>query len=230
VPPAAGQALRQGLGYVRRRPHLTGLIGFAGVTSLLVFPHITVLLPLYVTEVLGAGPGWVGGMLSCIGFGSLLGALAMLKAGRSARGARRRIELSAVGLALGLLGLGMARNPLVAAPVAVGLAFCLSLGMAQVATRVQQLAPDDLRGRIVSLYALAVTGTAPVAVLAVSVLAEVVGQAATLLVCGVGYAAGIAALDVAFLRVDPARVTAEATPPASPVAEPSSPRRFPASR
>lgn len=191
VPPSARQALAEGLAHVRQRPYLAGLIAFAGLTSLLVFPHITVLLPLYVTEVLGAGPGWVGGMLSCIGLGSLVGALAMLKVGRSATGARHRILLAAAGMALGLLGLGLARTPVLAAPAAVGLAFCLSLGMAQIATLVQQLAPDTLRGRITSLYALAVTGTTPIAVLLVALLAEGVGQAGALLLCALAYGLGI---------------------------------------
>ena len=205
VPPSALRAMGQGIGYVRSQPQLAGLIGLAGATSLLVFPHVTVLLPLYVTGVLGAGSGWVGGMLSCIGFGSLLGALTMLKAGRSSRGARRRIGGAAAGMALGLVGLAVARDPLAAAPVAVLLAFCMSLGMAQVATTIQQLAPDELRGRIMSVYALAVTGTTPLAVLVVSGSAEAVGQPWTLLACGVAYAAGTAVLAVAFLRAEPGR-------------------------
>jgi hypothetical protein len=192
--------MEEGLVYVRRRPYLAGLIVVAGMTSLLVFPHITVLLPLYVTEVLGAGAGWVGGMLSCIGFGSLMGALAMLKLGRSSRGARLRIILCAGGMTLGLLGLAVARNPLAAAPAAIGLAFCLSLAMAQIATLVQQLAPDELRGRITSIYALAVTGATPIAVLVVSVLTEGVGQPAALLTCAVAYALAIATLAAGFLR------------------------------
>ncbi len=204
VPASARQAMQEGLVYVRQRRYLAGLIGFAGITSLLVFPHITVLLPLYVTDVLGAGPGWVGGMLSCIGFGSLLGALAMLKAGRSPRGGRRRIVLSAAGMALGLLGLALARTPLIAAPVAIGLAFCLSLGMAQIATRVQQLAPDEMRGRIMSIYALAVTGTTPLAVLIVSALAEGVGQSTALLTCAIVYAIGSAVIIGGFLRTEAA--------------------------
>ena len=200
VPASARQAMSQGLDYVRQQPQLTGLIGLAAATSLLVFPHVTVLLPLYVTAVLGAGSGWVGGMLSCIGFGSLLGALTMLKSGRSPRGAQRRIRIATAGLALGLGGLAAARSPYVAAPVAVLLAFCMSLGMAQIATRVQQLAPDELRGRIMSVYALAVTGTTPIAVLLIAGLAEVIGQPWTLLICGIAYAVATGALFALFLR------------------------------
>jgi MFS family permease len=212
VPPSVRQALHDGLGYVRQRPYLAGLIGFAGLTSLLVFPHITVLLPLYVTEVLGAGPGWVGGLLSCIGGGSLLGALAMLKAGRSPRGIRRRLILAAAGMVLGLLGLAVARTPLVAAPTAVGLAFCLSVGMAQIATRVQQLAPDELRGRILSIYALAFTGMTPIAVLLVSVLTERVGQAQALLICAIVYGIGITVIIAGLVRTEATVVNRELSP------------------
>jgi MFS family permease len=200
VAPSARQALEAGLTYVRQRPQLAGLIGFAGVTSLLIFPHITVLLPLYVTEVLDAGPGWVGGLLSCIGFGSLLGALTMLKAGRSPRGAKRRIALAAGGMTLGMAGLSVAQSPFIAAPIAILLAFSLSLGMAQVATRVQQMATDEIRGRIMSIYALAFTGITPIAVLLVSGLAESVGQAESLLICAIAYGVGIAALFTVLLR------------------------------
>jgi MFS family permease len=202
VPASARQALEEGLDYVRQRRFLAGLMLTAGATSLLVFPHITILLPLYVTEVLGSGAGWVGGLLSCIGFGSLLGALTMLKVGRSPNGARRRILLCTAGMMVGLLGFAVARDPLVAAPAAIGLAFCLSLGSAQIATLVQQLAPDELRGRITSLYALAVTGTTPIAVLVVSVLTEVAGQPVALMICAGAYAVTIAFIATGFLRTE----------------------------
>jgi len=202
VPASARQAFEEGLTYVRHRRFLAGLILTAGATSMMIFPHITVLLPLYVTEVLDSGAGWVGGLLSCIGFGSLLGALTMLKVGRSANGARRRILLFTAGMTIGLLGLAIAHHPLVAAPAAIGLAFCLSLGSAQIATLVQQLAPDELRGRITSIYALAVTGITPIAVLVDSVLIEVVGQPAAMMTCAVAYTVAIFTLAGSFLRSD----------------------------
>ena len=202
VPGNVGSAMREGLVYVRARPVLIGLIGITGLTSLLVFPNLAVLMPLYVTEVLGVGPAWLGIMMSCSGGGSLVGSLALLRGQRTVADAKRRIRMSAIGVTIGLLGLAAARSPILAMPAVIVLSFSLSLGMAQIATRVQELAPDAMRGRVMSIHGLAFTGVMPFAVLLVSATAEGIGQPATLLSAAVAYALLAVILYALFVRRD----------------------------
>lgn len=196
VPAKAGTALREGLTYVRGQPALVGLTGLVGLTSLLVFPHLFVLLPLYVTDVLGARELWVGVIMSCAGGGSLVGSIAILRGDRGDAAALRRVRLAGIGVATGLLVLGLVRTPWLAAPGAAVLSFSVSLGMSQAATTVQQRAPDALRGRVMSIHSLAFTGVMPFAVLLVSGATELLGQPMALLGCAVAYALGA----VAFYR------------------------------
>jgi hypothetical protein len=193
--------MREGLSYVRGRRALLGLIGVTGITTLLVFPSLAVLMPLYVTEVLDAGPAWLGIMMSCSGFGSLIGSLALLRGVQEERAANRRLRIAITGVTAGLLALSAARNPFLAIPCVMLLSFSMSIGMGQIQTRVQQLAPDAMRGRVMSIHGLAFTGVMPLAILLVSGLAQVIGQPATLLITAIGYALGAAFLYREFIRV-----------------------------
>lgn len=172
-----GQAggLRDGLRHVRERDDLFGLVLLTGLLSFLVFPCAIVLLPFYMSDVLGGGPGWVGTALSVTGAGSLVGALVLLQGSRLERAADRRLRIALVGLVVGLLWLAFARTPLAAVPGVAILGFSFSMGNSQIMTRVQQLAPDDLRGRVMSIHSLAFNGAIPFATMLVTGGAELVG-------------------------------------------------------
>ena len=175
---AAGSgALRDGLNHVHERDDLLGLVLLTGLISFLVFPCVVVLLPLYISEVLGGGAGWVGTVLSITGAGSLIGALVLLHGSRLERAADRRLKIALAGLVAGLLWLAVAQSPLAAAPGVAILGFSFSMGSSQIMTRVQQLAPDELRGRVMSIHSLAFNGAIPFATLLVTGGAELVGEA-----------------------------------------------------
>jgi len=220
VPARAGAALREGLGYVRGERAMVGLTGLVGLTALLVFPHLFVLLPLYVTDVLGGRDLWVGLIMSSAGGGSLVGSLMLLRGDRGDEAVLRRLRFSAGGVAVGLLALGLARTPWLAAPAAAVLSCAVSLGMAQAATTVQQRSPDALRGRVMSVHTLAFSGVMPFAVLLVSGASELAGQPAALVVSSALYGLGAAVLYRRFTRpglgIAPTPVTLPAATPAMP--------------
>ncbi len=175
VPGRAG-GLREGLRHVRDRDDLLGLVLLTALLSFLVFPCASVLLPLYVSDSLGGGPGWVGAVLSVTGAGSLVGSLTLLRGSRQERAADRRLRIALVGLTFGLVWLSLAQTPLVAVPGVAVLGFAFAMGSSQIMTRVQQLAPEELRGRVMSIHGLAFTGTMPFATLLVTGAAELLGE------------------------------------------------------
>jgi MFS family permease len=180
---AGSSALKVGLGYVRGREDLLGMVLLTAVLSFLVFPNAIVLMPLYIKEVLGAGDSWVGIMLSVIGFGSLTGSFVLLRGSKLEQAAGRRLRMALIGLVVGLVWLAVSRNPYVAIPGVAILGFSFALANSQIQTRVQQLAPDNLRGRVLSIVSLAFNGVMPFSTIIVSGSAEIVGQPIVLAVC-----------------------------------------------
>src|SRR5262249_52320194 len=69
-------AMAEGLRFVRRDVRLQALMGITALTTLLVFPNMAVLMPLYARTVLGMGPGGMGGLMAASGLGALAGAVA----------------------------------------------------------------------------------------------------------------------------------------------------------
>lgn len=187
---AGSSALKVGLGYVRSREDMMGLVLLTAVLSFFVFPNAIVLMPLYIKEVLGSDDSWVGIMLSVIGVGSLIGSFALLRGSRLERAAGRRMKTGLVGLVVGLAWLSIVRDPYLAIPGVAILGFSFALSNSQIQTRVQQLAPDELRGRVLSIVSLAFNGVMPFATIIVSGSAELVGQPIVLAVSSASSAAG----------------------------------------
>lgn len=180
---AGSSALRVGIGYVRSREDLLGMVLLTAVISFLVFPNAIVLMPLYIKEVLGASDSWVGIMLSVIGVGSLTGAMTLLRGSKLEDAAGRRMRAGLIGLVVGLAWLAIAWNVWVAIPGVALLGYSFSMSNSQIQTRVQQLAPDDLRGRVLSIVSLAFNGVMPFSTIIVSGAAEVLGQPVVLGIC-----------------------------------------------
>lgn len=183
VKQAGSSALRVGIGYVRSREDLLGMVLLTAVLSFLVFPNAIVLMPLYIEEVLGAGASWVGIMLSVVGVGSLTGALTLLRGSKLEDAAGKRMRIGMIGLVIGLAWLAVAWNVWVAIPGVAILGFSFSMSNSQIQTRVQQIAPDDLRGRVLSIVSLAFNGVMPFSTIIVSGAVELVGQPAVLGAC-----------------------------------------------
>lgn len=169
-------ALKAGMHHIRTHDDLLGLVLLSGTFSFLVFPNLLVLMPLYVTTELGGGDGWVAVMISVLGIGSLVGSIGILRGSRLEAAAGKRLRTAMVGLAVGLLWLALSPNPWVAIPGIIIAGHSFTTGNTQIMTRLQQLAPDEMRGRVMSVNSLAFNGVMPFATLTVAGVSQVVGQ------------------------------------------------------
>lgn len=80
--PVEGEgSAREGIGFLRRRPELLGLLVITWVFNF-AFGPVEVALPLFVSGDLNAGPGLLGAYWAAFGTGALVGALALGAAGR----------------------------------------------------------------------------------------------------------------------------------------------------
>jgi predicted MFS family arabinose efflux permease len=135
-------------------------------------------------QVLHVGAHGYGVLLSCLGAGAIAGALTLA---RLPRGYPRHhlIPLSMLGFALCALVYGVSRWPLLSgAALAVGGVFWV-WSLASSSTAMQLLVPEGLRGRAMSVLALATTGPLPLGHLLGGTVAHAFGiRAGVLGSCG----------------------------------------------
>jgi MFS family permease len=165
--------LREGVRYAWTTPPLRNILLLLGFTAGLGFQYM-VLLPVYTRDILHAGPGVYGALVSAFGIGSLVSAGLMTR--HVDRWALRRQLL--LGLAAAGIGLGVfAWSRWLPLTLAMGFlsGFGLILYVASSNTMLQMTTEDRYRGRIMSLYTLMFIGTAPFGALISGSLAQRMG-------------------------------------------------------
>ena len=190
--PTIVSGVREGLAYARRSPQLRLLLIIGTVVSTVGF-NFHVLVPVLASETLHAGPEVFGILSACFGSGALLGALL---SAAWARASWRVLLLGTLGFSLALLAL--APQSLLAPSAALlfvtGVSFTLWTANSQ--ALLQLNSPDQLRGRMLSLWLFAFAGLTPLGGLVAGWLAELGGTALAFSVTGgvclaVSIAAGI---------------------------------------
>jgi MFS family permease len=166
-----GEELRGGLHYVRENRTMLTLTILVFVSTFLVMPVLT-LLPAFATNVLtsnGTPAGRLSALMASQGLGAIVGALFI-----GSRGRFNGSVLLGVQVVLGLLIAAFAMSPFYA--LSLGILFIV--GMAFMAlfsisfSLVQLTVPDALRGRVVSIYMVALRGGWPLGGLVAGKLAD----------------------------------------------------------
>jgi predicted MFS family arabinose efflux permease len=169
--------LKDGLRYVVSHPTIRTLIAATMVTTVFGMSFF-VLLPAWSVKILGGDSTTNGFLQSARGVGSLIGALMIASFGR----AKIRGKLLTLGsLMLPLLLLvwsAMRWLPLsLLVLIGVGWGTMLVLNIANILGQLN--VPDQLRGRVMSIYTLGLFGTFPLGALLSGTLAEGIGEPAT---------------------------------------------------
>jgi MFS family permease len=180
------EAMRGGFAYVRERRFLLDLMGITALTTTLVFPNMAVLLPYYVKDVLHQGAGAVGTLMGVSGLGAFIGAMSLLVIGPSQY--LRRIAVGMAGITVAMLIMsaaavfelgrmgGVSTNLILACIGSGVLGLALSSSLGVVNTVIQQVVPDELRGRVTSLQTLVFIGIMPFSSLLMSSIVDVTGM------------------------------------------------------
>lgn len=180
---AALDDLKEGLRYVASAPLIRTLIIIAAVISLFGFAFMT-LVPAWAVKILGGDATTNGWLLTARGIGALSGALMIAALGRF-KGKGKLLTIGMFTFPLMLLVFALMRSlPLsLLAMVGTGWGFMVLFNMEN--TLIQTLAPDHLRGRIVSIYTLSFFGLMPLGALFTGWLAEAIGEPATVFLSAV---------------------------------------------
>ena len=156
-------SLKEGLAYVRQAPDIGMIVGLAGALSFFVFP-LTTFLPVVADEVLGSGAGGYSLLLSGIGLGAIVGAIGTAHRGRFAFRGRFVLMCFSVGPLLAAAAVLCGRQWLATILVFFYGAVQTS-GSSTLNGLVQELAPEQMRGRILSLFGFAFRGGSPLGAL-----------------------------------------------------------------
>ncbi len=190
---------KEGLKYLKRTPSIALVILLLACVSLLVLPFIT-LLPVYAKVIFKGSASTFGHLNSAIGLGAVGGAffLASLKPG---------VELKKI-LFINLLifGAGLVLfSHITNLPVALFFAMVAGFGMMSQTTIsntiIQTNVSPEMRGRVISYFAMAFFGMQPLGGLLIGAVSQYIGAPNTILAEGIA-AILIAIVFLPFLRKD----------------------------
>jgi MFS family permease len=176
------QEMRGGFSYVRAEPALVALIVLASLTTFLGLP-LTTLLPVFARDIFHGDAGLYSRMMAFAGAGSVTGALLVAWLGRHKH---MGITLLIVQVAFGIFVAAFSQSRILWLSEIL-LFFAAGTVMVVTATTtslVQLIAPDHMRGRVVSIYMVAFRGGMPLGSLASGSLATVIGAPAVLTING----------------------------------------------
>jgi predicted MFS family arabinose efflux permease len=183
------EEIAEGLRYASRTPRLLLALSLVLIVSLCVF-NFTVYVPLLARTVLGLGAEGFGFLMAALGVGAVAGALSVGMHG--SREPRLAQMFAAAGLAFGaLLGLAATRHVWLAVPLLFVTGYAGLNVMATCNTSMQLRAPDELRGRVMSLYTWVSGGIFPIGAFLVGTISQWWGVSAAFFWNG---ALGLAAL------------------------------------
>jgi len=177
VPPerthSTGRHMLEGFKYVARHRRVRTLLVLFGVVGIFGWSY-SVLLPAYATDILQVGEGGYSALLSANGFGALLGALTVATYGNRVR--PRLLILGGLWVFSAMLVLlAVVRwYPLVLACFAVG-GWGMLLYFSTTNTLIQTSVSDEMRGRVMGIWALVFGGMMPVGGIESGLLSNAVG-------------------------------------------------------
>ena len=181
-------AIMDGFRYVKSDRIMISMIALIALTTIFVFPVISVMLPLYVRNVLQLGPAEMGWLMAVSGTGALAGALGLLSIAPVNR--FRFMTGNAIAVAAALFSMAQSRSFWLTA-ISMGLlAIGLSMNFGLANTIVQERAPGPLRGRISAVFGLSFFGLMPIAGLVIPGVSDLIGMRTALGVASVAFGIG----------------------------------------
>ena len=184
--------IMEGFRYVRSDRTILSMIVLIALTTVFIFPTISVMLPLYVRNVLQLGPDSMGWLMATSGTGAFLGSLGLLSIAREKR--LKFMSGNVLAIAAGVFFMSRSHSFLLTACSMGILAIALSMNFGLANTIVQEHAPSHLRGRVSAVFGLSFFGLMPIAGLIVTGFSDLIGMRTALAIASVIY--GIAAFYV----------------------------------
>jgi predicted MFS family arabinose efflux permease len=176
------QSLIQGFRFAMSDLPIRSTLLLLSMLSLLGLQY-SVFLPIFASDVLHRGAKGFGFLMSAAGVGAVLGAL-HFAARTSYKGLARWIAATSTTCAVGLVIFSQSRVFWLSMATLLVVGFCATVQMAATNTTLQNRVPDQLRGRIMAVYATMFMGVQPIGALIAGGVAKRIGAPYTLAVFG----------------------------------------------
>jgi MFS family permease len=168
IPPTAPKRMREeltiGFRFVRQHRALVGLAMLGFLTTFLGSPLLT-FLPLFADQVFQGGVGEYTHLMAWAGAGAVTGALVIAWLGTFAQMGRTLLVLQATFAAL-IVMFALTRVFWLSAIILFGAGATMVMVFALLSSLVQLQAPNEMRGRVMSIYLMAFRGGSPLGSLA----------------------------------------------------------------
>jgi len=152
--------LRQGLSYVREERSIMALMVLGAATTFFGIPMLT-LLPVFAKDVFGSGVEGYSALLAFSGAGAVAGSMIVAWLGRFPRmGLTTLLVQLFFGAMITLLALNRSLYASYVLLFVSGLALMIVLSC--ITSLVQLIAPNEMRGRVMSIYLVAFRGGMPI--------------------------------------------------------------------
>jgi MFS family permease len=178
------QEMRTGLSYVKERPALLELTVLGFLTTFLALPLQT-LLPVMAREVFHQGVDGYSHLMICSGTGAVLGAMVVAWRGRAPHMGRHALVLEGL-VGLLLVAFSRANTLAIAYPLLLVTSVALIIVTSTAVSLAQLAAPDEMRGRVMSIFMVAFRGGMPLGSLAFGSLASTTSAPTALTISGIG--------------------------------------------
>jgi MFS family permease len=177
IPPATSKSmsdeLRIGLSYVRNHSSLLALIILAATTTFLGFAVLT-FLPVFAQSVFHEGASTYSHLMAFSGAGSIIGALIVAWLGKFRRMGLTALLMQAV-YGMFIIGFAASRMLWLSDILLFLTGMALMVVFSTVTSLIQLIAPNEMRGRVMSIYMLAFRGGMPLGSLVSGYLATKLG-------------------------------------------------------
>ncbi|MGE3706407.1 MAG: MFS transporter [Vicinamibacterales bacterium] len=164
--------IKGGIDYVRGHGSLVGLIVLAATTTFLGFSVLT-FLPIVAQRTFQGGAATYSQLLSFSGAGSVVGALVIAWLGKFPRMGLTSLVMQAI-YGLLIIAFALSQNVWLSSLLLFLIGAALMVVFSSVTSLIQLIAPNEMRGRVMSIYMLAFRGGMPLGSLASGWLATFV--------------------------------------------------------
>jgi MFS family permease len=176
------QELKSGFSYVRHQPALVGLTVLGFATTYLGVPLLT-FLPLFAQNVFQGGVGQYTQLMACAGAGAVAGALVVAWVGKF-KGMGRTVLILQLCFGAFVVLFALTEVLWINAVLLFAAAVCMVMVFSLIASLVQLVVPNELRGRVMSIYMVAFRGGMPLGSLAGGYIATLASAPTVLTING----------------------------------------------
>jgi MFS family permease len=174
----------EGFRWVNQTRVIRALLLLIGLVSLVGMPY-TVLMPIFADQILHSGARGLGILMGATGVGALFGALTLAAKSGGVKGLGRWVTIACATFGISVFCFAFSKSFWLSAAFLMPAGYSIMLQMACSNTLIQTMVPDDLRGRVMSLYSMMFMGMAPVGAFFGGALAHRAGAPITVAAGGI---------------------------------------------